>query len=925
MPVLRQDVNTGSGELQIGGTNYMVGAAAPQVQEVQPKYDAKNEAISSFLNGFMGTFQPAIQEGQKRAAAQGQIDATQDPDALKNSDSAASKQNIFMRDAYQKGYLGAAVQQNLTDFQAGITTRAQQAGMQGMSDEDFLHQERQNNAQLLNSLGRYLPHMDADTVGAVARSLDNTQQSSLNLLRKTRLGQAKINNTRAVEQGGFQAQQNFLDGLQVSGFDQSWHYLEDQANMVASNTTLTQDEKKSQLHNLFLTTAQNMNNPDDINALAGKAAGIMGVTDPALTGAIHSEWNRAGAQQAGTTIMDLQNRYDNISTLPAYQQGEAKKNFEDALIQAQTSGRISTGQMMEFYNKVHKEQTPKLQMQGLVTAAAQQGGGLSVEALHSAAPGVTRSQIQSSIQEAFPNTMEGNTKMLAAGSQGNDPWIVKTALQRVGTQMTDQLDTLSTLMKPVTDENGNTTYQMPQSVQENVTGFMAMYQASDDMTRSTLMNTIPKDWQGIIKSAIEQDPQNANNNVIDTIKRVAIEKNSGMYKDVPSAPTENMLNTDSALSWYQRINPLSTDSELSQRAALKQQLYAEYTRLSDTDRGLLSGKSPETINKMLVGNIQARTVPVTVGRFNSNITLPPGATLDTYAQATGVDASTYRDALQKTVSSTFEAQGLNVDNMDSVQIIPNSGGALSRDFTMSVTVKGQNGQYTARRIALPANVIARQAQSDYAAMVDKQRADGAAKAGTNIATFMDHDRGGYKTMAVSGTNNVGLDPSVFNGLLANTMRYEGFKGTKSNGSVGYGWHNASGDAVPDRMTEAEAQVKLKELYESRYIPMTKKYMQDSGVRGDSTLPMLADMAYQRPADAKAMAEVMGKYQRHEVDYPEVVKTLKGLPSFTDAGGTEKSVRNKDRLDRLYRWASLDGSRQTDPTQNPIAALTNRMN
>lgn len=923
MPVLRQDVNTGSSELRLGAANYMVGTAAPQVQEVQPESGRRDQAIAGFLQGFMGSFEPALQESQKRAQAQGMIDATQDPEALKNSESAVDRQNWLLQDAYQKGYLGAAVQQNVTDFQTGAMDRAQKAALAGVSDEEFLQSERQQSAQLINSLQQYMPHLSPEAMASVAASLDNTKNSVLSTLRKTRAGQASINNTRAIQQGSFQAQQLFLQQTQVDGFDQAWHFLEDQAGMIGTNALMDEKTKRQELHNLFLTTAQSLDNPDDINKLAQKASGILGTTDPALTSALHGEWKRAGEKMQGAALMSIQNDYDSIAKLPVYQQAEAKRALEDKLIQMQTNGQISTGQMMDYYNKMHKEQTPKLQMQGMVQSLVSSGGGISVEALHAAAPGVTRSEIQSQIREAYPNTMQGNAQMLAAGSAGSDPWVVKEALSRVGTQMTDQLDTLSTLMKPVTDDDGNVTYQIPQSVQENLVGFMSMYQAGDAITQQTLMNTLPQDWQGVIRSAIEQDPSNMNNNVLDTIKRVAVEKASGQFKDVPAQPSAKMLDTESALAWYQRINPFTTDSEESQRAAMNQQLQAEYSRLYNTDRGLLSGKSPETIGKMLVGNIQARTVPLQVGKFNANVTLPAGTTIDSYAKAAGVDAGTFQKALQSVSDSVFQAQGISPDRLDSVRIEPNTGGALSKDFTMTVYTKSQSGIYTASRIALPMTAIAGKAKSDYQAMLDQQRADGSQKAGLNVSTFQDYSTGGYRTMEVSGTNSVGIAPNTFNKLLADTMRYEGFKGSKSGGSVGYGWHEASGDSVPDKITIPQAQQKLKELYETRYIPMVQGYIKASGLRGESSMPMLADLAYQRPADAKAMVEVMAKYQRGEADYPEVVSTLKGLPSYKDAGGGDDTVRNKDRLDYLYRWASLDGSRSRDIRQNPVAALMPR--
>ena len=910
MPVLRQDVNTGSGELQIGGTNYMVGTATPQMKEVQAQTDTRGQAIQGFLGNFLDTFTPELKKGQERAAVQGQIDATQDPDALKNSDSAVGNQNIFMREAYQQGYLGAAVQQSVTDFQTGVTQRAQAAGLAGMSDEEFMQQERQQNAKLMNSLGGYLPHMDNRTVAAVANSLDSTRQSALGLLQKTRLGQAKINNTRTIDQGARAA----LDGLQTSmaagnNFDQSYHYLENQANMIAVNPILSEKEKRDNVTNLFLSAAQNLNDPNDIEALANKYQGLLGAESVDGVARMRTFYTQAGERQAGATWMDLQNKFDAIGQIPAYQQADARKNFEQQMIQANTEGRLSTGQMQEWYKKLHKEQTPKLQMTGMVKAVATGGGGLNVESLHAAAPGVTRSEINSAILESYPDTMDGNAAMLAAGSQGKDPWVIKQALGRVGNLMAGQLDTLSSTMQPVKGDDGNVTYQIPQAAQASVVGFTAMYQSADPITQQTLLNTVPEDWRGIIQQAIAQDPSNANNNVLDTIKRVAVENASGMYKDVKAIPSDKMLNTDSALRWYQSINPVTTDSEESQRQQMSQTLQAEYSRIYNTDRGLLSGKSPESISKMLTGLVQARTAKVDVGNFAANVTLPTGQSVSSYAASAGVDENTYTTALQSTISSVFQAQNINPELMDSVQFTPQSGGALSKDLTMTVYTKNSAGIIEPHRAVIPMSVVSTTAKAAYQQQLDHARADGEMKAGASISTFQDGARGGIVTSNVSGTNRTSLSPTVFNDLQSRVMMYEGFKDKKSGGSVGYGWHDQSGDSVPDSMTQPQAQAKLKELLETRYVPMAQKYMKDSGVSGDAATTLLADLTYQRPADAKALADKMGAFTRGEISKHELDGVLSKLPSYTDAGGTFKSRRNSDRRDALDRWANFEGNPQ----------------
>lgn len=922
MPVLRQEVNTGSGALQIGGTNYQVGVAAPQVQQEQPKVDSRGMAIQGFLSNFLDTFTPALQEGQQRAAAQGQIDASQNPDALKGADSAADKQNIFMRDAYQKGYLGAAVRQTVTDFQSGITSRAQAAGMQGVSDDDFLATERQQNAKLMNSLGQYMPHMDANTVSAVASSLDNGRNSALGILRKTRLGQAKVNNMRVVEQGSMAAMSNFTASLDAGAtFEQAQHYLTDHAALIGSNEMLDEKEKRNQLGNLFVSTAQNLKDPRQINQLAGVASGILGVTDPSVMTQLDSQWKRAGSEVNLSTELNLTDRLNAASKLPGQQRQAEYNNILTAAMQAHRDGYLTEGAAKSLYTSINKPPTPKaLIASAIENSTVNSNGALSVEAIRAGIPDATQSQVQDAIGNAFPNTLEGNVKMLAAGQAGKDPWIIKQAYSRIGTQMTDQLDTLANLMDESTDDQGNKVYTIPASVQQSIVGFSAMYQNADAIQRSTLMDSIPEKWRGLMQSTIEQDPDNVNNNVVDTLKRVTLEERSGMYKDVKAAPPKDALDTTAALRWYQRINPVSTDSEDSQRAQFGAQLQAEYDRVYQTDKSLLSGKSAKSINQMLVGNIQARTVPVTTGRFASNVVLPAGTSLDSYGAAVGVDGSTYQEALQATISSTMDSLGIKGDNMKNVRITPGAGGALSKDFAMTVEVENQAGQLISQHIALPASAINAAARDGYVAKQEAARAIGRKQAGPSVATFMNTSHGGQQTMTVTGSNNAGMAPDAFNRMLTNTMRYEGFKGSKSNGSVGFGWHAASGDAVPSSMSVQEGVAKLKDLYEQRYVPMAKGYLKDAGLDASEALPWLADLAYERPADAKAVASAMGQYTRHEIQYPELIKTLEKLPSYTDAGGSAKTQRNIDRYEALQHWAMLSGSRGTDPSQNPVAAL-----
>lgn len=929
MPILRQDVNTGSAEVTAPSTNYQVGTASPQVNQEQVQPDARGQSIKSFLGSFLDTFTPKFEEAQQAASSRGAIEASQDPNALQNSDAQADKQSILFRDSYQKGYLGAAVQQTLTDFQTGITQRAQQAAVAGnISLPQFLQNERQQNAEQLANLDKYLPHMDDNTVQAVAQSLNNTKQSAINLFQKVQAGAAKVNNNRTIEQGSSAAMNLFGDAIQHQTFDQAYHYIQDQVNMIGTNALLTQDEKRDQISNLYLSVAQNTNDPQAIQQLAQKASGVLGVTNPGLLKSLKSRYDEAAGQQQGATWVNLSDRLGKIATLPVEQQQDAKNSFTNAMMDAYSHNLLSTGQMQSFYEQLHKEASPEMQLKGILTGISQNGGSISVSALQGAMPKLSTEQIRTAVLNSFPDTIEGNTKLISAGHQ--DPWIVSSALKRVGSGMSEQLNTLAFAMTPTKDDQGNTVYNIPKEVSDNVNGFLAIYGAGDSITKQTLINTLPQEWQGVIAAAAATDPQNANNNVLNTIKRVQAEKTSHLYDDVDPHPSgkkaDAMFDTSNAISYLDYLpfvgkNGTERDDA---RAQLSQQLHDEYAYLQNTDPAQLSGKSPQTINQLLWGNIKARTVGLNVGGMETNVTLPRNTSLDKYAQNAGVASQFYQTAFENVSNNVFAGTGINKDNVQSIRILPNTAGGATSDFTMVIESQNQAGITVSRNIAIPMQLVNQQAQSASQTAMDQQRADGEQKAGYSVASFNNAQHGGVSTIPFSGTNKVGWEPLPFNDMLAKTAQYEGFKDKQSGGSIGFGWHQNSGDTLPDSITLPEAKVKLKELYENRYIPMLQKYVGNAGFDTSQTvdkavLPMLGDLTYQRPADAQTMVNAMAQYQKGQTDYPTLIKTLQSLPSWKDAGGGDKTQRNVDRVQALYQWASMNRARANDRQQNPFGS------
>jgi len=313
---------------------------------------------------------------------------------------------------------------------------------------------------------------------------------------------------------------------------------------------------------------------------------------------------------------------------------------------------------------------------------------------------------------------------------------------------------------------------------------------------------------------------------------------------------------------------------------------------------------------MLIGNIQARSVPVKVGDFDTDILLPSGQTLDKRANNAGVDAGTYQSGLQKAITSSMFSQGYNMDRVSNVSVQANSSGAQTMDYTVTVEQRDPNtGIVSANHFSVPNSVVVSQAKADYADLIAGQREQGESMAGAEVASYYDHSRRGYQTVDVQGPNSVGMNAHVFNGAMSLIMQNEGFKSSKSNGSVGYGWHEASGDAIPDTITQPQAQAKLKELLETRYVPMMRGYLKDAGIEPGEMEGTLLDLTYERPADAKQLTTLMGQYKRGEVKAGDVLDSLRKMPSFQDAGGDENSRRNVERRKALQNWLWYEGHPQ----------------
>ncbi|WP_236452273.1 hypothetical protein, partial [Escherichia coli] len=65
-------------------------------------------ALSGFVQDFGVGFDEAVKENAAAATVRGAMDARGAVDAMASKDAAVQKQNIFVREAYQDGYVSAA-------------------------------------------------------------------------------------------------------------------------------------------------------------------------------------------------------------------------------------------------------------------------------------------------------------------------------------------------------------------------------------------------------------------------------------------------------------------------------------------------------------------------------------------------------------------------------------------------------------------------------------------------------------------------------------------------------------------------------------------------------------------------------------------------------------------------------------------------
>jgi dUTPase len=364
-----------------------------------------------------------------------------------------------------------------------------------------------------------------------------------------------------------------------------------------------------------------------------------------------------------------------------------------------------------------------------------------------------------------------------------------------------------------------------------------------------------------------------------------------------------MVDPSGAANWFS-----FGDTADAQRQEARAAMEAEYRYVYRKNPESLVGKSDDDIQKMLAGNIQARKLELDVGGKPRHVYMPPGTSLQTMMGGYKGNSEQYTAALQSVIQSAVDAA---VDPSKVERVIIQAGTAGAQGQNLTATVLDKSG--IMHNLSINNAQVQQLAQEGYDAALAGQIKVGEQNIATRPATFYDHDAGRTAQMNVNGSNSAGIEPELFSDIMVNMMQFEGYRGTKGNGSVGFGLHDNSGFPVPKQLSPQWAADVLKTSLEKQYIPNVKTNLKDSGLSATTeAMKVLVDLNYHggngssEPV-AQAVAKVKAAYGggAGTYQYPvataeaEAWKTLRDQPAYKQAQDSRKRYLEQNMRSWMY--------------------------
>lgn len=821
MPVIqpnRQGLNIGGVQLQANEVNLpsTVGDVAVDTSKAN-----RLAALSGFVQDFGIGFDAAVKENAAAATVRGAMDAQGAVDAMAKRDEHVQKQNLFVKEAYQDGYVSAAAYDSLAKWRTESIARAKKAAESGLTDEDFHQQEQEHVQAMSDKLGMYLPDMSKQSATTVLQQLRATSLANYTAFQKGRAAFAVAQADRALDRGLSSSSDEFYQRLNAGQSAAAQMSIKNGLDSILAAEHLDKAKKLDRAKQYLVSVAQQTQDPLIINQLQEMVTKELGVNSVDVNAALYQEFKRAGAQVETRARFEISDEIQSLEGQTPEEQEQTMQRIRGRIIELSAKDILSPGTSSEFWNKAQTIREKAADTQAIRSAIT---GNLPTSTLAGMFGG-DLDKARTKMLKNFPDTSEGNLQLLSYGRNSKDSWAADTAYKRMSADMLRTLSTLDQL-----SEDGQVSKESVNSI--NI--WAQAYTTSKDLDKMALTSAIPDEWKGVVLKAIAQNPNNASNTILDDLRRQARNKASGRYSKLPSKPTEKMVDPSHTANWFSFLGTADAQRQEA-RAAMTEEFYY----LQDKNPEALVGKDDDDINTMLKGNIQSRRLELNISGVPRHLYLPAGTSMQTLMGEYRGDQEQFRATLQQQIQNQVDAIA-DPSNVERIIVQPATAGNSAQDMT--VTVIDKKGLFQDMRVNI--HDVRATAQDSYNKALAGEMKIGSEQVGIRPATFYDHDNGRAVSVQVNGRNGAGVEPSLFSEIIANTMQFEGFREGKGKGSVGFGLHNNSGMPVPKKVTIDDGISILKSSLEQQYIPNVSKQLRGQGLSASAdAMKVMVDLNY----------------------------------------------------------------------------------
>lgn len=403
MPVIqpsRQGLNIGGVQLQSNDVSLPSTVSEVSVDTSKAKRLA---ALSGFVQDFGVGFDEAVKENAAAATVRGAMDAQGAVDAMASKDEAVQKQNIFVREAYQDGYVSAAAYDTLAKWRTDSIARAKKAAEAGLTDEEFQQQEQEHVQSMSDKLGVYLPDMSKQSATSILQQLRATSMANYTAFQKGRAAFALAQADRALDRGLSASSEEFYQRLQAGQGAAAQMSIKTGLDSILAAEHLDKSKKLDRAKQYLVSVAQQTQDPLVINQLQEMSTKELGVNSVDVNAALYQEFKRAGAQIETQARFEISDAIQSLEGQTPEQQEQTMARIRSRVIELSASDVLSAGTSMEFWNKAQTIREKAADAQALRTAITGNMPSSTLAGMYKGDLGKARNELLKS----FPDTQRG--------------------------------------------------------------------------------------------------------------------------------------------------------------------------------------------------------------------------------------------------------------------------------------------------------------------------------------------------------------------------------------------------------------------------------------------------------------------------------------------------------------------------------------